>query len=119
MKTILDGACRYCGQIKQVEVPANSEMEVVIEAATMGCGCDAAKEYQVITKGKKKIDELFGEDFPEAAEVMKESVVPIVQGIIKNITVDTGWNVKGKISLKPKGLNIKREEKKERESNVK
>lgn len=118
-KTIVDGVCRFCGQIQHVEVEANSNDQTIIEAATMLCRCEDAHTYQMITKGQKKINELFGEDYPDAAEVLKLAVNSVVGGTVAKVVIDTGADIKGQITLKTTGLNIKRIEKTQKESNVK
>lgn len=117
-KTVLDGACKFCGQIRHVEIAANSGQEEITEAATLNCGCAESIEYKTIKNGKKKINELFMENFPEAAEILTAGVPAVVKGRIKKVTVDTGWNVKGTISIKSDKLNIKREQKVNKESNI-
>lgn len=39
------GACRYCGQMRQMEVPAEWDEETVNEAAVELCDCDVAESY--------------------------------------------------------------------------
>lgn len=119
MKTIIDGACKFCGQIRQVEVESNSSDAVIIETATKRCGCSEAIEYRMITNGIQKIKELFNDDYPEAADILCASTKAVVQGRIAKVTVDTGWNVKGTITLKKDKLNVKKETKLESESNIK
>lgn len=119
MKTILEGACKYCGQIRQVEVEANSDIEVITEAATMGCVCSAAVEYRMIKNGKREVNRLFAEDFPGAAEILNAAIPEVVRGEVKSAKVDTGWNVKGTVTMKSEKLNVKREDKDEKETNIK
>lgn len=118
-KTVLDGACRFCGQIMHVEVEANCDYDTKIEAATMQCECEAAKEYQMTVRGEKKIDEMFGADYQECARILKSSIPDVISHRIKEVTVDTGWSVKGKIKKKDGKLVVKREEKHDKEVNVK
>ena len=117
-KTVLKGACRFCGQIRHVEIEANSSQEEITEAATLNCGCADSIQYKTIEKGKKKISELFNEDFPETAAILIKGVSSVVNGKIKKVTVDTGRNVKGTVTIKSDKLNIKREQKESKESNI-
>lgn len=118
-KTVLDGVCRFCGQMIHVEVEANSNIETTTEAATMQCECEAAKEYQMTIRGKRKIDEMFEADYPECAKILKSSIPDIISHRIKEVVVDTGWSVKGRLKKKDGKLVVKREEKHDKEVNVK
>ena len=100
MKTVLDGACKFCGQIRHIEVEANSSVEEITEAATMECGCSEAIEYRMIVNGKKRINKLFAEDFPGVANILNAAIPEVVKGHVKSAKVDTGWNVKGTVTMK-------------------
>ena len=117
-KTVLDGACRFCGQIRHVEVEANSSIEKIAEAATMLCSCDEAKDYQMTVNGEAAVNEIFGVDFPECSEILKASIPHIISRKIKEVVVDTGSDVKGRIKKKDGMLVVKREEKHNQESNI-
>ena len=117
-KTVLDGACKFCGQIMHVEVEANSSIESITEVATMQCECDEAKEYQMIVRGEEKIDEMFGADYPECSKILKNSIPDVISHAIKEVIVDTGWSVKGRIKKKDDKLVVKREEKNNKEANI-
>lgn len=109
MKTVLDGACKFCGQIRHVEVEANSTDAEIVEAATMQCGCDSAIDYKMTVRGEKKINELFRENYPEAADIMIASLEAIIDENVSKVTVDTGHNVKGILSMKKGVLNVKKD----------
>lgn len=110
------GNCIYCGQSRMVEVfegdlaKASSEEEYVNLLATEKCECQEARSQRHIKqqtlKAKSFVNNYFGKDFPEVAEILSNAVEQIINGKFDKITIDTGCKVKGIVQINSKG-NIK------------
>ena len=110
------GNCIYCGQSRMVEVfegdleKASSEEEYVNLLATEKCECQEARTQRHIKqqtlKAKSFVNNYFGKDFPEVAEILSFAVEKVVEGKFSKITIDTGCKVKGIVQINSKG-NIK------------
>ena len=110
------GNCIYCGQSRMVEVfegdlvKASSEEEYVNLLATEKCECQEARTQRHIKqqtlKAKSFVNNYFGKDFPEVAEILSFAVEKVIDGKFSKITIDTGCKVKGIVQINSKG-NIK------------
>lgn len=122
MKMVIPtAACKFCGQMIQIEEECESQQQAE-ELATMYCGCDKAKEYQKETQRKdkaiKNVSALFGEDAaPEKrigegiVNILNEAVEEIYSGGLAKVTVNLRGGVKGSISQNSKGeINVERTE---------
>lgn len=104
-KEVMIGACRFCGQIAQVENGTNQEEWN--REATLQCDCWDAKELRKkirqAEKAKDNIRSLFKREYPETVGLL-EAAVPILQeyGMI-NMSIDTGRGMKAKIAMTTKG----------------
>lgn len=105
---ILNGACIYCGQIYQLETTGICTEEQLDRWATEKCDCGGAKAERRKMKteetAKDNIEKLFRENYPEAADIMRGCVNPIIGNQIASITIDTGSGIKGKVSMTRKGM---------------
>lgn len=105
---ILNGACIYCGQIYQLETTGICTEEQLDRWATDKCDCGGAKEERRKAKteeaAKDNIEKLFRENYPKAADIMRECVDPIIRYRISSIIIDTGSGIKGKVSMTGKGM---------------
>lgn len=105
---IQQGACIYCGQIYQMETTGTCTEEQLDRWATEKCDCGGAKAEKRRAKteetAKTNIEKLFRENYPEAADIMWKSVNHIIENKIASITIDTGFGIKGKVSLTNKGM---------------
>ena len=112
--------CKFCGQGRIVSVPKDATPEEIEEAATLACGCEAAKGYAEsvarVGKAKKRVVELFG---PCADRPVDNSVVDIMLSVVdaiekksmKGISVDVGQGVKAKVSKMAKeSIKVERTE---------
>ena len=116
------GACRYCGQLAQVEVPATWDEDKINELVTEKCECCDAVEYAKMKNRKanahEKIVLLFGgkSAMPvddKAEELLHLAVEAAVEWDIEKISVDIKDGTKGKISRTAKGsIKIERSESK-------
>lgn len=65
-KVMVTSACKFCGQLVQMEFEREVTEPQAEEAATMKCDCYQAKEYQLeilrSRKAKRNIMRLFGSD---------------------------------------------------------
>ena len=110
------GYCIYCGQSRMVNafegdiVKASSEEEYVNLLATEKCQCQEARTQRYIKqqtlKAKSFVNNYFGKDFPEVAEIRSFAVEKVIDGKFSKITIDTGCKVKGIVQINSKG-NIK------------
>lgn len=101
------GKCIYCGQQHMVEVLDTATEQECDIAATEQCKCEQAKKAQEMKKAKfqsqTNIENYFEKDFPETAELLKAAVIPLHNGAIEKITIDTGYGIKAKLSVTSKG----------------
>ena len=112
---MLQGCCRFCGQIVVVEAPEECTVEKLDELATGECQCDEAKRYQIKKKRKEKankaIEEQFGENskhplMEDIKQYLKTAADMIVEYRINSVTVDIGRGIKAKIGTSAKA-NVK------------
>ena len=54
-------------------------------------------------KAVDNIDKLFGERFPETAQILKDSLEFVINDRIDSVTIKTGYGVDAKISITSKG----------------
>ncbi len=97
-------ACRYCGQIIDLDFSADSESDA-IEYATLKCECDEAQKYQTrisyFERAKKAIEEEFTEDYLKA--LLLATVQHVYDGKIYGITLKVDGENTVKISQDSKG----------------
>lgn len=113
-------ACRFCGQMTQLEGYGKLTEPQAEEEATMLCKCEAAKEYQKKRLRKEKalnnIQTLFGEGvLPEkrAGEgiinLLNAGTEEVYNGGLARITLNLRGGVKASISQNSKGeINVER-----------
>lgn len=97
------GACVYCGQTQQIMNPIGTTEEELNQVATMMCTCDEARLYQKISNAERKIDGLLLERYPKAAELSKMVVGMVARDEVADVTINTGMQMKIKISKNTKG----------------
>ena len=101
------GTCKYCGQIHHMNTTGQCSEEQLNDWATEMCSCAGAKiekkRHTSEEKAKDNIEKLFRENYPEAADLLRQAVNPVVRSIIAGITIDTGHGIKGKVTLTGKG----------------
>lgn len=107
---IQTGACHYCGQVYQFETDGRATETQLDKWAEEKCGCgEAALERQWREKAdeaKQNTEELFGESFPEACEILKEGIDLIVRHKATKVAVDAKG---GKLSVQKSKNGIKAE----------
>lgn len=107
-KTTDTGRCRYCGQIIYLgrSIPEDQSEE----AATLACNCKEGVYYRTrikrIEQTDDNIDLAFIENHPEMAQLLKDAVPLLIDYKIAKISIDTGKNIKGTVSMTTKG-NLK------------
>ena len=108
------GTCRFCQQVATHKVLEEWPQEKIDELVSETCECIEARIYAA-KKGQKeraheRINVLFGPDngavhVPEAVtDLLHESVYPICERYVQNITVDMGNGIKAKISMTNGGI---------------
>lgn len=119
-KTATTAACRFCGQMTQLEGDGELTEAQAEEEATMLCKCEAAKEYQKEKQRKEKalnnIQALFGVGtLPEkrAGEgiinLLNAGTEEVYNGGLAKITLNLRGGVKASISQNSKGeINVER-----------
>lgn len=110
------GACRFCGQMFQIETAGGILSEKTLdEAATMKCGCADAVEFQdrarMPEKGRNAVRELFADE-EATADVLNDCLPMIISGDIEAVVVTAPTGCQAKIKMTTKGkLKIERSEK--------
>lgn len=116
------GACRFCGQMIQIDTEENLTKPQAEEMATMQCDCTEAQEYQKEKQRKEKalknVSALFGEDAPTdkrietgAVDILKAAVEEIYTGGLAKVTLNLRGGVKASVSQNSKGeINVERTE---------
>ena len=123
-KTTQTAACRFCGQMAQIEADGELTKPQAEEKATMTCQCPEAVEYQKEKlrkeKALKNVSVLFGEDAAPEKRI-GEGIVSILQAAVEEIysgghakvtlNLRGGGGVKASISQNSKGeINVERTE---------
>ena len=121
-KTTQTAACRFCGQMAQIEADGELTKPQAEEKATMSCTCPEAVEYQKEKQRKEKalknVSVLFGEDAaPEKrigegiVSILRAAVEEIYSGGLAKVTLNLRGGVKASISQNSKGeINVERTE---------
>lgn len=119
-KIISTSACRFCGQMIQIDSDSELTKPQAEEQATMICQCMEAVEYQKEKQRKKKalknVSILFGEDAaPEKrigegiVSIMQRAVEEIYSGGLAKVSLNMRGGVKASISQNSKGeINVER-----------
>lgn len=107
------GGCRFCGQIRGLEVPEEWDEDMCNEVATELCDCVEAEIYTRGKKRKEKAAEAIENQFGRAAgrdqveDPVKQLLLQIVDMAIEEKinsgTIDIGGGVKAKITVTTKG----------------
>lgn len=126
----VNGACRFCGQIKMIardevwwiesieEYDAN-EIEIANRQASLECSCKegmAWRDYEWIREDTvDSIDQILDES-PEAKEIFLQNIEPVWQKRIKSITVVVEKNAVAGMKRTTNGIEIRFTQKKEKKS---
>lgn len=116
------GACRFCGQARNV-IDCRSEEEAN-EYATRHCNCGEAQEYQADIKKKEhrqrvlkdcasNLDDLFGRDIQEekTMRMLRSAAEQVYDKVIASISVRLSYTVSVKISRNAKdNISIERKD---------
>lgn len=105
------GACRFCGQMRTIETLTHWDPDDVNEAVTELCGCYDAMEYVATKMKKEKACKAIQRKFmneskpwpPSLMNILFEVVPLILEGHLKNMTIDDGEGVKVKLGITSKG----------------
>lgn len=119
------GTCIYCGQVNAFEIEDGMALteEERDKIATKNCICENAKnvrerevEYE---KAEWEIDKIFREDDEKVKDIMRKGMRTIQNGEIKSMTIDTGLNVKCKVSISATGcIKVERKETKKKAAEI-
>lgn len=105
---IQTGACHYCGQVYQFETDGRATEEQLDKWAEEKCDCRDArvkkKRKERAAAAKFEIENLFGEQYPEACRVLKTGIDLITDEKASKIVIDTGDGVKLSVSMNTKGI---------------
>lgn len=104
---IQTGACHYCGQVYQFETDGRATEEQLNMWAVEKCDCINArresKRKQKADRAKKKMEELFDENFLDERELLYKAIDLMVQDKIVKATVDVGNGIKLSVGMNAKG----------------
>lgn len=85
----MTGACRYCGQIQQIETEETSE-HILDRMASENCDCKMAERRRELKAVKiiaeKKVIEICEEQYGEMAELLIQFTHKVLEGKIKSGT---------------------------------
>ena len=88
----VNGACRFCGQIRMITLPENEWLEriqkenkdgtvIADELATEECDCkqgaDFRADHYVMTQCRENIETMFRKDHEEIAEIFQTAVAAV------------------------------------------
>lgn len=103
------GYCMYCRQSQMLDVREFMTQDELNQDVTEVCNCEGAKIAREKVKKKdeavKNIEILF-EDLPDIANILTGVVIPIVEGKVSKVVIDTGKKVKAQVTRVSKD-NIK------------
>ena len=100
----VNGACRFCGQVKMIALSEDEWLEKIKETnkeatqiaddlATEQCDCtqgsDWRADHYVMEQCRKNIEDMFREDYEEIADLLQEAVPMIYHQQIKRISITT------------------------------
>lgn len=107
------GACKFCGQIRQIEAIGDWKVDDLDEAVTELCDCYEARSYTQKKsrkeKAKKSIDAQFGDLDQDALKVMHKNAEMIIEREFDSVAIGFNRTTKCKMSMTSKGnLQIKR-----------
>lgn len=116
---MVTAACRFCGQLVQMEFEKELTEPQAEEAATMKCDCGQAAGYrlEILRKGKarKNVTRLFVENVSgikisdNAVSLLLAAVEEICNENIRKIALDLPGGIKAMISQGKKGeINVER-----------
>lgn len=119
MKKLTTAACRFCGQLVQMEFEKEITGPQAEETATMKCDCYQAKEYQMQIlrkkKAKRNIERLFGENAMgvkingKTRNLLMVAADEICNENIRKIALDLPGGIKALVSKGKKGeINVER-----------
>lgn len=104
-KIIQTAACRFCGQMIQIDSDCELTQPQAEEKATMSCTCPEAVEYQKEKQRKEKalknVSVLFGEDAApekrigeEIVNILRAAVEEIYSGGLAKVTLNLRGELK-------------------------
>ncbi|MBR2561885.1 MAG: hypothetical protein IKE31_07030 [Eubacterium sp.] len=100
----VNGACRFCGQIRMITLPENEWLEriqkenkdgtvIADELATEECDCkqgaDFRADHYVMTQCRENIETMFRKDHEEIAEIFQTAVAAVYYQNIVGVSVTT------------------------------
>lgn len=118
-KIMKSGVCKFCGQRFMVEVSNENDEQELERVATLACNCTEAVKAKEAGLSKEQavanVNELFGAEFPAIIGPLKSAIDLIVDGKMEYMLINTGRNVKAKVSQTPNGkLKVERHEQQKR-----
>lgn len=95
------GICKFCGSTRMVNTK-ETDPEILNQMATEECDCAGATHQRKLDTERESaiaiIDEFFTETYPEAAELMKNSITPIQHEKIKSISIQICPKIKATVT---------------------
>lgn len=97
----MKGTCRFCGQMRLINAEPEATIEELNELAIEECDCEGAKRFKKrrIEAGiaRENIDNLFADQHPCAAAVLKECIELVQDGKIKEVNLKVTSKVKAQL----------------------
>ncbi len=111
----MTGACKHCGQMQNIDTEETNEY-ILDKMATHNCNCEKAEHARQIECVKaaaaEKVIEICGEQFHEMAELLIQLTHRVLEGKIRNVTLQMDDQTKIKIAKSTKAfVKIEKEKK--------
>jgi len=103
-----NGICRFCGQIKLIEIATGMKDDEITELTSEQCDCDDSKAYAARKTQNEmvyeRIDKLFAGLDDKILRVFYVTIPSLNQGLITDITINLGNGIKGRMRLDRNGF---------------
>ena len=105
------GTCKYCGQLKAIEIPDDYTPEMIDEEVTKNCDCPgakaAAKVEENITYAEASLEQLFEdkEKLEEMRDQLKACIRPVATCKIDRVSISKD-SYTGLIKRTTKGIKV-------------
>ena len=116
----VNGACRFCGQVKMITLSEDEWLErirkenkkgdeIADDLATEQCSCNQGSDYRadhyVMEQCRHNIEDMFRDEFEEIADLLQEAVPMVYYQHIKRVSITTPEH--GVATMNRSGGNLK------------
>lgn len=108
------GYCRFCGQQKMIKAGADISDEMKVHLATMECGCDEARAYQLIenkkTYAEGNIKALCEPDGETVEDILLNMVDALARMHLNKASITTSEGIRITLTAKERSIKVERVE---------